>query len=47
MRTGASGQGLALIRFDRAQKAISEGQELWAGDQTIQLDPPSWMEVPT
>jgi folate-binding protein YgfZ len=46
MRTGASGQGLALIRFDRAQKAISEGQELRAGDQTIQLDPPSWMEVP-
>lgn len=46
MRTGASGQGLALIRFDRAQKALSEGQELRAGDQTIQLDPPSWMEVP-
>ncbi len=46
MRTGASGQGLALIRFDRAQKALSEGQELRAGDQPIQLDPPSWMEVP-
>lgn len=47
MRTGASGQGLALIRFDRAQKAISEGQELRAGDQPIQLDPPSWMQVPS
>jgi len=46
MRTGGPGHGLALIRFDRAQKAISEGQELRAGDQTIQLDPPSWMEVP-
>jgi len=46
MRTGTSGQGLALIRFDRAQKALSEGQALRAGDQTIQLDPPSWMEVP-
>ena len=46
MRTGGPGHGLALIRFDRAQKAISEGQELQAGDQTIQLDPPSWMEVP-
>ena len=47
MRTGGSGQGLALIRFDRAQKAISEGQELRAGDQPIQLDPPSWMQVPS
>jgi folate-binding protein YgfZ len=46
MRTGASGQGLALIRFDRAQKARSEGQELRAGDQVIRLDPPNWMEVP-
>ena len=46
MRTGGPGHGLALIRFDRAQKAISEGQELRAGDQPIQLDPPSWMEVP-
>ena len=46
MRTGGSGQGLALIRFDRAQKAISEGQILRAGDQAIRLDPPSWMEVP-
>jgi folate-binding protein YgfZ len=46
MRTGASGQGLALIRFDRAQKAISEGQELRAGEQAIRLDPPNWMEVP-
>jgi len=46
MRTGASGQGLALIRFDRAQKAISDGQELRAGDQAIRLDPPNWMEVP-
>ena len=47
MRTGGPGQGLALIRFDRAQKALSEGQELRAGDQPIQLDPPSWMQVPS
>jgi folate-binding protein YgfZ len=47
MRTGGPGHGLALIRFDRAQKAISEGQELRAGDQPIQLDPPSWMQVPS
>ena len=46
MRTGGPGHGLALIRFDRAQKAISEGQILRAGDQAIRLDPPSWMEVP-
>ena len=46
MRTGGPGQGLALIRFDRAQKALSEGHQLRAGDQAIQLDPPSWMQVP-
>jgi tRNA-modifying protein YgfZ len=46
MRTGGPGHGLALIRFDRAQKALSEGQELRAGDQAIRLDPPNWMEVP-
>jgi folate-binding protein YgfZ len=47
MRTGGPGHGLALIRFDRAQKAINDGQELRAGDQPIQLDPPSWMQVPS
>lgn len=47
MRTGGPGHGLALIRFDRAQKAKNDGQELRAGDQPIQLDPPSWMQVPS
>jgi folate-binding protein YgfZ len=46
IRTGGPGQGLALIRFDRAQKAVNEGQELRAGDKAIRLDPPNWMEVP-
>jgi folate-binding protein YgfZ len=46
MRSGNQGLGLALIRFDRAQKALKEGHDLRAGDQLIQLDPPSWMEVP-
>jgi folate-binding protein YgfZ len=47
MRSGSQGLGLALIRFDRAQKALEEGHDLRAGDQSIQLDPPSWMVVPT
>jgi len=46
IRSTGAGVGLALIRFDRAQKAISEGHELRAGDQAVQLDPPDWMVVP-
>lgn len=47
MRTGGPGHGLALIRFDRVQKALNEGQELRAGDKAIRLDPPNWMQVPS
>ncbi len=46
MRSASQGLGLALIRFDRAQKAMAEGHELRAGEQTIKLDPPEWMIVP-
>ena len=46
MRTGGNGLGLALIRFDRAQKALELGQDLRAGEQAISLEPPDWMEVP-
>lgn len=46
MRSAGDGVGLALIRFDRAQKALAEGHGLRAGDQAIRLDPPSWMQVP-
>jgi folate-binding protein YgfZ len=46
MRSAGAGVGLALIRFDRVQKATAEGHELRAGDQAVQLDPPDWMVVP-
>ena len=46
IRSASDGVGLALIRFDRAQKAISEGHDLRAGEQVVQLDPPDWMQVP-
>ena len=46
MRSAGEGVGLALIRFDRAHKALGEGHALQAGDQVIRLDPPSWMHVP-
>ena len=46
MRSTGEGVGLALIRFDRVQKATAEGHELRAGDQAVQLDPPDWMVVP-
>ena len=46
MRSGSQGLGLALIRFDRSQKALTEGHELLAGEQKVTLDPPDWMIVP-
>ncbi len=46
MRSGTQGLGLALIRFDRSQKALTEGHELLAGKQKVTLDPPDWMIVP-
>ena len=47
MRTGSVGVGMALIRFDRAQKAISEGHALMAGETTIDLAPPEWLQMPS
>jgi folate-binding protein YgfZ len=47
MRTGSDGVGMALIRFDRAQKAIADGQALMAGETAIELAPPEWMQWPS
>jgi tRNA-modifying protein YgfZ len=46
MRTGGLGVGIAMIRFDRAQKAIDEGKPLLAGTTEVRLDPPDWLMVP-
>jgi tRNA-modifying protein YgfZ len=46
MRSGINGVGIAMIRFDRARKALSEGQALMACDVAIALDPPSWLIEP-
>jgi folate-binding protein YgfZ len=47
MRTGSVGVGMALIRFDRAHKAISEGHALMAGETAIELAPPEWLHMPS
>ena len=41
--------GLAMVRLDRAQKAVDEGHQLMAGDVEIQLIQPGWatFSVPT
>ena len=46
MRSGVEGVGIAMIRFDRARKALAEGQALMAGDVAITLDPPEWLVQP-
>ncbi|MDA7948445.1 MAG: folate-binding protein [Hyphomicrobiaceae bacterium] len=42
-------RGLAMIRLDRAKKAISQGEKMHAGNIEITLEQPSWasFEVPT
>jgi tRNA-modifying protein YgfZ len=46
MRSGIDGVGIAMIRFDRARKAIAEGHALMAGEVSIRLDPPGWLVQP-
>jgi tRNA-modifying protein YgfZ len=46
MRTGSSDVGIAMIRFDRARKALDEGHVLTANGLEIKLDPPDWLEEP-
>lgn len=46
MRSGIDGVGIAMIRFDRARKAIADGHALMAGDIAVTLDPPDWLVQP-
>jgi tRNA-modifying protein YgfZ len=46
MRSGTAGVGIAMIRFDRARKAMVDGHALMAGDVCITLDPPIWLVQP-
>lgn len=46
MRTGVTGVGIAMIRFDRARKAQDESHKLMAGETEITLDPPEWLVQP-
>jgi tRNA-modifying protein YgfZ len=46
MRSGVDGVGIAMIRFDRARKAMAEGHALMAGEVAITLDPPNWLIQP-
>ena len=46
MRSGIEGVGIAMIRFDRAQKALEEGHNLMAGETLITLDLPDWLVLP-
>ena len=41
-------RGLAMVRLDRAEKAIAQGQSLQSGDVEISLEQPGWasFEVP-
>lgn len=45
-RSMADGVGLALVRFDRALKAVAEGHTLMAGPGAVRLDPPDWLVLP-
>jgi tRNA-modifying protein YgfZ len=46
MRSGVAGVGIAMIRFDRARKALADGQPLMAGQVAVTLDPPNWLLEP-
>ena len=46
MRSGIEGIGIAMIRFDRAHKALDDGHTLMAGETNIKLDPPDWLVLP-
>jgi tRNA-modifying protein YgfZ len=46
MRSASEGIGIAMIRFDRARKAMSERHALMAGDVALTLAPPDWLVQP-
>jgi folate-binding Fe-S cluster repair protein YgfZ len=46
MGSTADGRGLALLRLDRADDALAAGHPLKAGDVTLHLVKPDWMQFP-
>lgn len=46
VRSGQHGRAIALLRLDRAQEALAQGQALTAADRPVQLDPPAWLLLP-
>jgi folate-binding Fe-S cluster repair protein YgfZ len=42
MGSSAGGHGLALLRLDRAEEAISAGQQLISGGVPLRLRKPDW-----
>lgn len=46
VRSGIDGRAIALLRLDRALDAIDKGEQLFAGDRTVRLDPPEWLIMP-
>jgi hypothetical protein len=43
IRSNNGALGMALVRFDRWQLALTNGQELLASDVKIIIDPPEWL----
>lgn len=46
VRTGMEGRAIALLRLDRALGAADKGEQLFAGETPIRLDPPDWLILP-
>jgi folate-binding protein YgfZ len=46
IRTGMQGRAIALLRLDRALEATDKGEQLFAGDKAVRLDPPDWLILP-
>jgi tRNA-modifying protein YgfZ len=44
--SSVNGRGLALLRLDRAQDALAAGHPLKAGDVTLHLVKPDWVQFP-
>jgi folate-binding protein YgfZ len=46
VRSGTPGRAIALLRLDRAFEAAEKGEQLFAGERPVRLDPPAWLLAP-
>jgi tRNA-modifying protein YgfZ len=46
VRSGIEGRAIALLRLDRALDVADKGEQLFACDKPIRLDPPNWLILP-